>query len=450
MPEYLDRIAEFAAGLTYDQLPAEVVRRAKEVTADTLAVIGAGAREPEVRQLTARLVGPRPDGPAMLLGDGRRTDPQNAALINGTAGTFLELDEGNQFARGHPAIHVVPAALAWCEAHQLGGRDFITALVLGYEIGSRIGIAAKIRMSMHPHGTWGTVGAAAAAGWLDGLNAAGMKEIVNVSSCLGLTTSRQTMLQGGTVRNLYAGASNHLGLLALHLVRSGFTGERDGLTTVYGQVISETFDQQAMTEDLGTRYEIARNYFKKHACCRYNHSVLDALEIIAAGFDHGRIPVDRVQRVDVATYSLAAQLCDQSPTNMLAAKFSVPFAVAAFLTHGRAGIECFRQDQVNDPDVQALADRVFVTEDPELTAMMPGQRPSRVTIHFEGIEDQTAETFVNKGDFEDPYPLSELTDKYYDLAEPVWGRNKAESLLAHVTDLELIPNLAELTRILEN
>ena len=104
------------------------------------------------------------------------------------------------------------------------------------------------------------------------------RRLINISSSLALATSRKTMLEGGTVRNIYSGVSNHMGILAHQLTASGFTGEADGLGTVYGSVISETFDRQAMTLELGERYEIARNYFKRHACCRYNHSTLDALE----------------------------------------------------------------------------------------------------------------------------------------------------------------------------
>ncbi len=444
MPEYLDRISEFAARLSFDDLTPEVVERAKLVMADSLAVIAAGAQEDEVRNLAARIEPPA--GPATLLGLGRKADPLNAALINGAAGTFLELDEGNQFARGHPAIHIVPAIVALGEKMGLSGRELITALVVGYEIGARIGIAARIRMSMHPHGTWGTVGAAVAAARLAGLDQAAMREAINVSSCLGLTTSRQTMLQGGTVRNVYAGVSNYMGLLTLDLVGSGFTGEADGLTTVYGSVVSEVFDQAAMTEELGRRYEITRNYFKRHACCRYNHSTLDALEEIAGRFEGGRIPADQVERVVVETYSLAAQLCDQSPGNMLAAKFSIPFAAATYLVHGRTGVECFRSDKLQVPEIQDLARRVEVVEDAELTAMMPERRPSRVSVHLKDGSVQTAETFINKGDFEDPYSDSELAAKYFELTGPVWGRETAGELHADLLRLEEIENVRSLTR----
>ncbi len=443
MAGYLDRISRFAAELQFEDLPAAVVERAKYVLADTLAVAAAGAAEQEIERLIERVV--PADGPALLLAAGRRADTLNAALINGTAGTFLELDEGNQFARGHPAVHVVPAIVALGEEGGLSGRELILALVIGYEIGARIGIAAKIRMSMHPHGTWGTVGAAVASAKLAGLDAPGMRQIVNVSSSLGLSTSRQTMLQGGTVRNFYSGASNYLGLMALKLVQAGFTGELDGLGTVYGNVISESFEPEAMTAELGKRFEILRNYFKQHACCRYNHSALDALMKIAAELPGGRIPSEAVERVEVQTYSLAAQLCSQTPANMLAAKFSIPFAVATYLRHGHTGVDAFRSHQVQDESVQALARKVTVTENPSLTALMPDKRPSAVRVYLAGGEVLKSETFVNKGDSEDPYSPAELEAKYFALTETLWGRRTAATLWAELMDLENIPDIRRLT-----
>ena len=445
MPDYLDRITSYVCQTSFDDLPQNVLLRAKEVLVDALSVIAAGAQEDEVKALKERLVDPKARRVASLIGSGVRTEPLKAALINGTAGTFLELDEGNQFGRGHPGIHVVPAALAIAEEGRLSGRDLVTALVLGYEIGTRIGIACKIRMSMHPHGTWGTVGAAVAVGKLMGYGEAAMKEMINVSSSLGLATSRRTMLEGGTVRNVYSGVSNTMGILAHQLVQSGFTGEADGLKTVYGSVVSDTFSPEVMTEDLGKRFEIARNYFKMHACCRYNHGTLDALEKILA---QRPLKVDEVKAVDVETYSLAAQLCDQNPRNMLAAKFSIPFAVATLIVHGRTDVTCFNPEAVQNDAVQALAQRVKVTEDPKLTAMMPARRPSRVRVTLKNGEKLEAEVTMNKGDFEDPYGPADLEKKYYSLADPVWGHAKAEQIRSQLMGVEKVKDINQVTALI--
>lgn len=445
MPEYLDNLVSYVCRGGFNDLPDNVVLRAKEVLADTLSVIVAGAQEGEVKALTKRLVDPKAKQVASLIGSGTRTEPSKAALINGTAGTFLELDEGNQFGRGHPGIHVVPAALAMAEEGHLSGEDLLTALVLGYEIGTRIGIACKIRMSMHPHGTWGTVGAAVAVGKLLDYSEAAMKEMINVSSSLGLATSRRTMLEGGTVRNVYSGVSNFMGILAHQLVQSGFTGEADGLKTVYGCVVSDTFSPEVMTEELGKRFEIARNYFKMHACCRYNHGTLDALEKILV---RRPLKAGEIESVDVETYSLAAQLCDRNPQNMLAAKFSIPFAVATLIAHGRTDVSCFTPQAVRSDDVQALAKKVEVKEDPKLTAMMPSRRPSRVRVTLKSGEKLEAEVSMNKGDFEDPYGAADLEKKYFSLADPVWGHSKAEQIRSRVMAVEKVKDITQVTSLI--
>ena len=445
MTNYLDKLVAFVCRTNFNDLPQAVVLRAKEVMADTLSVIAAGAQEDEVKGLTMCLVDHKSRQVSSLIGSGMRTEPSKAALINGTAGTFLELDEGNQFGRGHPGIHVVPAALAMAEEGRLSGKDLLTALVLGYEIGTRIGIACKIRMSMHPHGTWGTVGAAVAVGKLMGYSEAAMREMINVSSSLGLATSRKTMLEGGTVRNVYSGVSNFMGVLAHQLVQSGFTGEADGLKTVYGSVVSDTFSPEAMTEELGRRFEIARNYFKMHACCRYNHGTLDALEKIMA---KKPLKAGEIESVDVETYSLAAQLCDRNPQNMLAAKFSIPFAVATLIVHGRTDVGCFTPQAVRSDEVQALAKRVAVKEDPKLTAMMPARRPSRVRVTLKSGEKLEAEVTMNKGDFEDPYGPADLEKKYFSLADPVWGHGKAEQIRSQIMAVEKVKDINQVTSLI--
>jgi len=445
MPEYLDKLVSYVCRTNFNDLPKAVVLRAKEVLADTFSVIAAGAQEDEVKGLAKRLVDPKAKQVASLIGSGTRTEPSKAALINGTAGTFLELDEGNQFGRGHPGIHVVPAALAIAEEGRLSGQDLLTALVLGYEIGTRIGIACKIRMSMHPHGTWGTVGAAVAVGKLMGYSEAAMKEMINVSSSLGLATSRRTMLEGGTVRNVYSGMSNFMGILAHQLVQSGFTGEADGLKTVYGSVVSDTFSPEVMTDELGKRFEIARNYFKMHACCRYNHGTLDALERILA---QKPLKAGEIESVDVETYSLAAQLCDRNPQNMLAAKFSIPFAVATLLVHGRTDVSCFTPQAVRSDEVQALAKKVEVKEDPKLTAMMPSRRPSRVRVTLKSGEKLEAEVTMNRGDFEDPYGPADLEKKYFSLADPIWGHAKAEQIHSQVMAVEKVKDIHQVTSLI--
>jgi 2-methylcitrate dehydratase PrpD len=292
------------------------------------------------------------------------------------------------------------------------------------------------------------VGAAVAVGKLLEYDKAAMREMINVSSSLTLATSRRTMLEGGLVRNVYSGISAYMGIFAHQLVDAGFNGEKDGLQTVFGSVVSDTFDPDVMTDELGERFEIMRNYFKRHACCRYNHATLDALQEIIRRSSHRRIRPEDVREVEVSTYSLAAQLCDQQPDNSLAGKFSIPFAVATTIVHGHTGVSCFTPQAVQNQTARELAKKVRVVEDPKLTAMMPRQRPSRVSLTLKDGTELKAEAFVNKGDFEDPYSPDELLEKYYELATPVWGEDTARKVYTAVADMDKMPDVNELTRFL--
>ena len=448
MPDYLNHIVDYVCQCKYDDLPPEVTKRGKEIIADTIACIALGVQEQEIKALIGKLTSSGTAEVATVIGAGLRTEPSKAALINGTAGVALELDEGNRYARGHPAIHVLPAVLAIAEEQKCSGKDLLTAFVLGYEIGARLGIACKLRPSMHPHGIWGTVGAAVAVGKLMSYNKQAMREVLNVISSLTLATSAQTMLQGGTVRNVYSGVSGFMGVLAHDLVKSGFTGEIDGLGSVFGSVVSDTFSPEVMTKDLGSRYEIMRNYFKRYACIRAIHATLDALSAIISQVPEGRLRPDDVSQVEVKTYSMATQFSDQNPPNEFAAKFSIPFSVATFIFHGHAGISSFRREAVANPRIRALAQKVTVEEAPSFTAMMPDRRPSRIRVTMSDGKELDAETYSNKGDPDDPYSSEELQEKYYELTDPVWGHEVATEIYSNVMALEEKGNINQITAMI--
>lgn len=434
---WLDTLASFVADFRLESLKPATVEQTSYVMLDTIGAIAGGAAEPEMQALTAKLA-VSPAGEASVIGTDKKAVSAAAAFLNGTAGTFLEMDEGNRFAKGHPAIHALPAVWALAEIKGLSGKAVMEALVLGYEIGARIGIAAALRPDMHPHGTWGTVGAATAVAKLLGYDAARIRETINVASSLTLATSKRTMLEGGTVRNAYAGIANRMALMAIDLIEAGFVGERDGLSSVFGRVVSETFDTAKMIDGLGDDWQIDRNYFKLHSCCRYNHGALDALDLLLA-----REPVapDAIERVDVASYLYAAELDDQAPRNTLGAKFSVPFAVATRLARGSSAVENFTWDALRDERVQALARRVFVTEDKAMTSRLPQVRPARVDLRLRDGRTLTAAVEANRGDDQDPYSREELTTKYVSLTARVWPRKTAEAVRQKVLKLAAIEDM---------
>ncbi len=446
-PRHLVHLSEFLAHTRFADLPASVVEQAIAVVSDCVAVIAAGAQEPEMRRLCA-LEAPRGGGrTCTVIGSRGLADLRGACLLNGAAGTFLELDEGNRFCRGHPGIHVVPAAFAVAEAEHRSGAEFLLAVVLGYEVAARIGAACQMRSGVHPHGTWGTVGAAVAIGMLRGSDAARLARLVNLSAGLNLATSVRAMQEGGTIRNSYAGVAGVMALLADDLERAGFSGERDALATTYGSIIADDFDADAMLTELGCRYEIGRNYFKQHACCRYNHAALDALASLRAAHPGATLEADDIARIEVETYAAAAAMDDAGPQSPLAAKYSLPFAMATAIVTGATGVASFDAAAVVHQPARSLARRVRVAEDPRMTAMLPQSRPARVRVVLKGGTVLQAEVTTNLGDAGTPYSPGELAAKFDDLGRAVWG-DATPLLRARIKDLPLHSDCAQLGTML--
>jgi 2-methylcitrate dehydratase PrpD len=442
MADYLEKIAQFAAEFSYQDLPASTVERTRQILADSIAAIVGGAAEPEISALSERLCATSKGG-SVVLGTAKTADPAIAALLNGSAGTFLEMDEGNQFCKGHPGMHTIPATYAASESRAASGLEFLAAIAIGYELGARVGIATSLRPSMHPHGTWGAICAAVGIGRLSGFDAARMRTLLNISSNMCLATSKPTMLEGGTVRNMYAGIAGQLGSLACTLVETGFTGERDGIANVFGRVVSDTFSCEVMTRQLGERWEVTRNYFKLHSCCRYNHAALDALAIIANQHPQVHNPVN-IARIDVKTYSLAAELDNQSPANTLAAKFSLPFAIATTLIHRSSDVPSFTWDAVRNAVVQDLAKRVNVLEDPAMSAKLPHERPAALKITLVDGSILEASTRTNRGDWRDPYTRDELREKYQKLTTRLWDRQASTDVYQEIMNLDQAQSLKPL------
>lgn len=434
MTHYQHSLSRFITQTRFEDLPKAVVDRTKLIIADSIGAIVGGAAEPEIRALASRIIQGAPQQ-SSVIGMGLKTDVGQAALLNGSAGTFLEMDEGNQFCKGHPGMHTIPAAYAWAQANSVTGSEFITAVAIGYDIAARVGIASNLRPSVHPHGTWGATGAAVAIGKLANFDQCQVESLVNISSNMCLAASRPTMLEGGTVRNMYTGISGQLGILAHNLVATGFTGERDGLQNVFGNIVSDRFSPAEMVQDLGLRWEVLRNYFKLHSCCRFNHAALDALAIITSQAKPA-LAISQIARIDVTTYALAAELNNQSPQNTLAAKFSVPFAIATTLIHESSEVGSFTWAAVNNPTIQALAKKVYVIEAPEMSAKLPEQRPAKVAITLTDGSVLKAATQTNKGDWQDPYTEQQLRQKYDSLTARLWTRPASNRVYEQIMTLE--------------
>ena len=448
-PQYLSTLAEFASTAGIDSLSAAARDRARWIIADCIPVVAAGMQQREMKAFVATHLSRAGAGNAWVIGAGRRAGTLDAALLNGMAGTWLELDEGNLFAKGHPGIQVVPAAVALAQELDVTGSELLLAVALGYELSARISRAANVKLSVHPHGTYGVIGAAIAAGRLKRFSAAQMLELINMAATMGMATSRQTLLDGATVRNIFTGHSGYMGLMATRLAECGFTGEVDGVAAIYGRVLSDTFDPPKVVAGLGSEWLIAQSYFKLHPTGRYVHSTIDALEDLLSRVPGGRLAAGEIERIEVKAYMLAVMLAEKQVTSSFGARFSVPFALASILVHGRAGLASFDDAAVANPQVQALAQRVDLQEDSSFTARYPAEQPATVRIVLKNGVAFEGRCTVTKGEPANPHTAADLKGKFFELGEPVWGKPVTQNLFEGLMGLEDISDFREFSQRFE-
>ena len=450
-PEYLQELVRFVCTTQFDDLPHAVVARCKHLIADCFAIITAGNQSAEMKALAASLLGDTltplgtgapasiassaRSGPCWVIGTKLSARPRDAAYLNGTASTWHDFDEGSTIAYSHPGSQTVPAAFTGAQALGVTGRELLRAVVLGYEVCARVGRASKMRIAVHPHGVLGVIGSAVAIGLMLRFDEERMLQLVNIAATMGMATNRQAMLDEATVRNVYSGHSALAGIDAAYLALSGFTGQRDGIGFTYGAVVADGFDPQRMVDRLGEDWLITQGYFKLHPTGRYSHAAIDALNDALTNIQ-GSLDVQAIERIEVRAFQLAALLSGKRITTSFGAKFSIPFALATILVHGRSGIESFDTDAVRNPLVQSLVAKIDVTEKPAYTRAYPDKQLCDVIIHLDNGKTVHGRCDVMKGEPGNPHRPEEIEQKFYDLTVPVWGDTRADKLYKALAALE--------------
>ena len=443
--DYLSRLASCANDITLGSLPSSTVAAAKLVLLDTIGAMVAGSAQPQNVRLAALAARRSPHGRSTLLGHGLTSDSLLATFANAAAGVALEMDEGNRLGGGHPAIHVIPAALAVAEELDLGGAQLLEAVIAGYEIGSRIGGATVVRPNVHSHGTWGTISTAVAVARLHGLRADDIRHVINLSGSMTPANTWTPALEGATVRNAYPGRSGLEGILAVDLHQAGFSALDDAPADVYGTILAERFDPEEAVAGLGESYRIEQNYFKFHACCRMNHPALDALMALRA--EH-RFAGDDVAAVRITSIPFGLRMLETTPRTMLGAKFSIPYAVAAALVLDRTDTAAFEEFLLDDQRILAMAKRVEVAADDEMALKRADYPTAHVKVELRDGRVLSQTTGVVRGDAANPVSSEEVVAKFLSLAAERLGEARAREVVETVGKADALDTVRSLTVLL--
>lgn len=372
-----ERLCAWAVCTRDKPLPEPIRRRAALVLADDLGAMAVASGEPPVQAARAPLAASSGPAEATVFAQGAfRLDRATAAAANGLAVTWAELDEGYRAAPCHAGAYILPALLAEAEATDKTTGEVLVALALAYEITARLARAFPSEaLRVHPHAAFASIGAAAGVALSRGTPR--LLEATAAAASMAFAGPYRHAVEGALVRNAWTAVGAWTGLRAVDLAEAGIggiaTGPYDTFVTCFGaQARPEELDC-----DLGSDWAIAGGYHKIHACCQYAHSAVEASLAL-----HRRLPPDRgardIAEIVVETHPLGLTLTNAEPATDLAAKFSMPHAMAAVAATGSGGQQAFSGRALNDPTIAALRRNVVLQPHPEI-GPRPKDRPARVT-----------------------------------------------------------------------
>ncbi|MBI3044563.1 MAG: MmgE/PrpD family protein [Betaproteobacteria bacterium] len=442
----------WAAALRYETIPADVIEHAKLCLLDGLGCGLFGSTRPWGKisaDLARDLSG---GGKSTLWGTNDGASPADAALANGTALHGFEIDDIHLRAMLHPGAVTIPAALALAEATATSGRELLTAIVAGYEIGCRVGICAGTAHTLrgyHSTGTVGCIGSAAAGASLLHLGAQEAMHALAIAATQagGLHAGGRG---GAMAKRFHAGAAARNGVVGALLAEKGFTGSHEALEAASGGFMSTLSDSPDMTPyvaTLGSEWEILQTGFKAYAACASAHTTIDGIDAMlkrglrADNLDHMRIHMSAVGHYNVAW--------PYRPTAVVGAQMNGYFAAAVKLLDGDNFIDQYTEDRIADPKILEMIKRIEIVHDAELDRGGAAKRHA-IRIFARTRDGRDFEEYVEqrKGSAQFPLTREEIERKFRRTAGAVLSPSRTDQLLNSIFELEAGSSVTELSKAL--
>jgi 2-methylcitrate dehydratase PrpD len=398
-------IARFALNVALP-VPEEVLARTAVLLVDTLGV-AAGAASLDVGRIARDFAcdfhgAVREDHRATLLFDGRRCAIPGAAWALATQIDNLDAHDGLNATKGHIGCALVPALFAFAEQRPgLTGRQALTALAMGYEVAARAAVALHATVSdYHTSGAWNALGVAALGAHLRGDTADVLRHALGIAEYHGPRSQMMREIANPTMLHDGSGMGALVGVSSLLQAERGFTGAP--AITVEGANVAPVW------ADLGRDWTVMRNYIKPYPICRWAHGALECLRVLVE--EEGVRP-EEIEALEVATFAQSAALFPGMPETTSEAQYSLGFALAAYVVHGRLGPAEITGDALRDPRVAEMHAGITVREEPRHSARFPEGRWSDVTVRLRDGHVVRSGDCNARGGPEAPMPKADIRAK---------------------------------------
>lgn len=439
------QLAAFAEAFAKAPLDPALAHHAKRAILDWYAALIPGCVLGPVAKLRDALREELGHGRSTIVGAPFVLAPaRTAALLNGASAHTVEFDDVFRDAVYHPGAPTIAAALAAAEMADASGETLLRAVIVGYEVGCRLGaaLAPSHYTYWHPTGTVGTIGSAAAAGVVLGLDQEQFAHALATATTLAAGL-QEAFRSDSESKPLHSGRAAEAGVFSALAARAGISGAAsviDGKAGL-GAAMSTGPVWSRLTEGLGRDFAVANICVKNHACCGHTFAPIDA--ILHLRKTHS-LTADAVEAIEVETYQTALDVTGRyAPDSPSEAKFSLPYVASMALRTGAVRLDAFDAARLADPAQRALMARVSLKADPAFTAGFPSQRAARVRLRLRDGQVLEHVQLYRKGDPELPMSDQDMRDKFFELATPVLGQRRADALCAFVFDLDRVPRVRE-------
>ncbi len=415
------RVVRFVHEVRFGDLPASVAGQAGRCVLDLLGTAAGAVTTPLsrlIRDHAACHFG-SPDLGARILFDGRRVSPVGAALAGGMTIDSLDCHDGHALTTGHAGAAILPALVAYLDAgREASGQEFLTSVVVGYEVATRAGIALhRTASDYHASGAWNALACAALGARLLGLGSERTRHALGIAEYHGPRSPAMRCIDHPTMVKDGSGWGAMAGVSAAYLAAAGFTGAP--------AVIVEGAATEDLWVDLGERWRILEQYAKPYPVCRWAQPAVEAALALQRMYD---LTADAIDRVEVTSFHEATRLATRRPTSTEEAQYSLPFPVAAALVRGRLGSREVSGDSLSDPEILRLSSTMVLEESDEYSGLFPAERWARVKFVLRDGHVVVSAPATARGDPDNPLTDDEFASKFRALAAPTLGLLRAAAI----------------------
>ncbi|MCL2391385.1 MAG: MmgE/PrpD family protein [Oscillospiraceae bacterium] len=449
---YSQKLAQYYVNSDAHAIPESAIAHAKNVIVDW-AGCGIGGANVDSTKMVKSVFLSNPGQCTVFCG--YKASVENAAFINGAASHALEMDDASYDAGGHPAVVILPAAMAVAEMLNASGKDFLLSVIWGYDMMTRVGRGLvpnnSFEQGWHPTAINGIFGATVAVAYLMGLDAGQMANAMGIAG--GFASGNLECYADGSLTKRLNPANAAMGAVnAARLAKAGYTGPKWVFEGKHGFFRSYTDDPtpERMLENLDySEYPVELAAFKPYACCRYNHAPIDS--ILGLMSDNG-LKANDIEKIVVDTCHMAIRAVVEpreikyNPPNEVGAQFSLPYTAACAALFADVSVVQFSDEKLADSQIREFSKKIDMIHTGEMDKYLPDIFAADVKIFANDGRTFSRMTKFSKGDPENPMSAVEIKEKFMSLCQMTIAADTASKVYDAIMQMDKLDSIRDLTK----